>query len=560
VNSHDNTPPIFVATPNTVRTLTALRERDVAALTAPPTAPLAPPTLADFPPGATTFTPADDPPPDDATLYGPPGSEIPWRDLVKMKIADANAHIRGATYVADVPGLSDIFRLGPFTEPTREEKAENIAQMLTRAKDTPAILQRIPELITHIDNTQDMIALAGMVGSLIPAVRGARVGQRAIAATRKASKSLNACTTVLSTSLGGGLSKHAAARTLRKLGVMRSAKLRRQPRPNHWGTFAIIGILGAQVSEQYTGIGLRLGPIMGLITDSNFAWQAALRGEQTYIRLPNNHALDLRAIARACQDTPVLRWTMPGLATRFAGPISHALAGVYRVADDKFNRATAFLHSLLGPIDLPGYHHTADPVSNAIATSLSATVLQSADVQGQVEHWLPKLLDTPYPRPIVTNPITLDALSAHGIPTIGSHAYASPDPAREPTVRELINYQVRSDPQLDTQMLDTITDPERHDLTASYLYDAIDQLLGFAAGPDDNVAYYGDPIAEACLRAIELGFIPHHTENPEHVADFLELAGELATLEHRNAPTADMLTAAARATLHNPTTRPAGHV
>jgi hypothetical protein len=176
----------------------------------------------------------------------------------------------GPAFRVTIPQLADVFHPVPETllDPAdrarrRRDRADQLA-----ASPTPEIVQGIQDILTRIDDVQDgLVTLSLATRFLAPVVPQLAPIAKAIATGADV---LNIAAVLRTAGLLGGSGKGTLYRQLSNIPNTYSARLRRTLRTGTVNpTFGeLLQVL--QTTDELLGIGLQLGPLMGLRTDAFF--------------------------------------------------------------------------------------------------------------------------------------------------------------------------------------------------------------------------------------------------------------------------------------------------
>jgi len=192
------------------------------------------------------------------------------------------------TYYIDLPGATDLFSWIIPALNDKELKKQRIERMRTKKSPVPEPLQWVPDVITEIDDAQDLLTTAlWLAKPLIRKLPSRFVPYVGWALT--ASDIANLSTFLLSQSMTPGLTKpdiHKKYKNLRYRKKDMAARVADFLKPGGWRRKFGDIIQAAQASDTVTGVGLTLGSIMGCLSDSMWATYALAKGERVEVRLP----------------------------------------------------------------------------------------------------------------------------------------------------------------------------------------------------------------------------------------------------------------------------------
>lgn len=235
------------------------------------------------------------------------------------KFTDDEFEVQKAKYVAEhgytitVPGLSDIIKLDfekPMTEEEeywykkklwhlfdpkrlahlREVKAkrkERYQNML--ASPAPEIVRHAGSILTAADDAQDAIstlAVAGKIGMKIaPKVLG-KVLSGPVGLLTAASDALNAVQAIGTFCLAPMMGKRQHESLSKASPKHRKAKIKRAARIKNWKPNVGDALQALQTTEQIWGVGISLGPLMGLAQDIVAGAVRMATGQKVKLKAP----------------------------------------------------------------------------------------------------------------------------------------------------------------------------------------------------------------------------------------------------------------------------------
>ncbi len=236
----------------------------------------------------------------------------------------------GDTITLDFPGISDVLKIP--TLDNKRARYERYLRWKTHVGAIPAGLQRAQQLLTTIDNWEDLLITLLTTGKLI----APRVLSRflpGVGAIMLADQGLNLVNAILGTTLTGRTPKLRAAKECLSLLGGRAAEVKSASRLNLTAAPAqqtvsqslaagarqyldtpvawLPYILQAgQVSADWTGYGLQLGSIMACVSDAFWIPYQLWKGERVIIRAPPKDSF-----ATQCAAVAVTFPTLALLAT-----------------------------------------------------------------------------------------------------------------------------------------------------------------------------------------------------------------------------------------------------
>lgn len=189
-------------------------------------------------------------------------------------------------YTVDIPGLQDIVILTPPSLDDFELRRQRIQRMKTKTSPIPSFLQWIPPMINAFDDVEDMLS----VGLTLAKPLLKRVGTRFIPYVGWAlllTDVLDLVNFLLGIGLGGTFAKGDVADAIKAMVVRKDQVITKAAdwfarRTNLFG----FALEAGQVLDNLVGVGLRLGPLMGLISDARWGAVRALGGQKVVVRGP----------------------------------------------------------------------------------------------------------------------------------------------------------------------------------------------------------------------------------------------------------------------------------
>ncbi len=226
--------------------------------------------------------------------------------------------LRKDQYTIDIPGASDIFALPIPALANKELKRQRYLRMKTSQTAMPEFLQWMPQVINKLDDAQDLLwtglVLAKPLLRRLPSRFIPYLGWALLA-----NDLLNLGTFLLGTMSGGVIPKRSFREAVTSLPFKRNGRLTRGVRflgKTRWLPFAL---QAGQALHSVTGYGLRLGAVMGCVTDSFWALLRPTTNDQIVVRAPPE-ADPLSKAARYLSQ-PIIQY-LPG---RFISNEDHEL-------------------------------------------------------------------------------------------------------------------------------------------------------------------------------------------------------------------------------------------
>jgi len=188
-------------------------------------------------------------------------------------------------YTIDIPGAADIFILPLDSLENETLRKQQIARMKSAVSPRPDILDWIPNVITKLDDAQDLLWTALVLAKPLLV----RLPERFIPYVGwvlLANDLLNLSTTLLGMVASGRPSKRKVRSAFTSLPFSRTARIGRVAKfleVTRWIPFAL---QAGQALESVTGYGLRLGAIMSASNDLMWAGIRKLQGKKVIFRGP----------------------------------------------------------------------------------------------------------------------------------------------------------------------------------------------------------------------------------------------------------------------------------
>lgn len=189
---------------------------------------------------------------------------------------------RDKVYRIKIPGMSGFVSWPAEKKLSPEVKDIIIKRYMAKYSPVPQKIQWIPGIINQIDDAQDILTVAlTLAKPLLRRLPGRFIPY--LGWILLVNDLLNLSTAVLSIALNGRPGKNIGRNVLRYLGGNRMQKLgivSAWLKTTNWLGFAL---QAGQVSSTLTGYGLKLGPVMGMITDFTWGSVRKLQGKQVRI-------------------------------------------------------------------------------------------------------------------------------------------------------------------------------------------------------------------------------------------------------------------------------------
>ena len=186
-------------------------------------------------------------------------------------------------FTVTAPGLYEVIKVPPLQD--KQYRREQAIRMAQANSALPERLQWVPKVINKLDDTQDILYTALVLGKYILPKLGLRLIP-GLGWALLANDVLNLATAVLATSIAGRGPKKTGYQLLQawmgRSGRKLAATQQFMARTNWWA----FGIQAAQASETITGYGLSLGGLMGMVTDTTWAVIRAPQNPNVVFRGP----------------------------------------------------------------------------------------------------------------------------------------------------------------------------------------------------------------------------------------------------------------------------------
>ena len=192
---------------------------------------------------------------------------------------------RDKVYRIQIPGMKGFVSVPAEKKLTPEVKDIIIKRYMAKYSPVPRKLQWIPGVINQIDDAQDLLSVALTLGKpLLRKLPGRFIP--GLGWILLANDILNLGTAILSIPLQGRPGKNIGRNVLR---YMAGNKFKRAKVVQKWlSTTNWLGfsLQAGQVSTTLTGYGLKLGPLMGMVSDITWGAVRKLQGAQVEIKGP----------------------------------------------------------------------------------------------------------------------------------------------------------------------------------------------------------------------------------------------------------------------------------
>jgi hypothetical protein len=197
-------------------------------------------------------------------------------------------------FTIDIPGALDIFRIKPGKLEDKERRKQRIIRMATANSPMPEAIRWIPSVINMLDDIEDLastlLTLARPLLRKLPTRFVPILGWVLLA-----TDVVNLTTATLGVAAGGRGGKRVIANASKFFGKNRVRPTARVAQ--FLGKFPILSfaLQSPQALENITGFGLRLGGIMGMLSDTFWGFLRSLGGGKVVFRGPPGSTLGEKA-------------------------------------------------------------------------------------------------------------------------------------------------------------------------------------------------------------------------------------------------------------------------
>ena len=192
---------------------------------------------------------------------------------------------RDKVYRIQIPGMKGFVSVPAEKKLSPEVKDIIIKRYMAKYSPVPKKIQWIPGVINQIDDAQDLLSVALTLGKpLLRKLPGRFIP--GLGWVLLANDILNLGTAILSIPLQGRPGKNIGRNILRYLGgnkFKKAAIVKKWLSTTNWLGFSL---QAGQASSNLTGYGLKLGPVMGMISDSTWGAVRKLQGAKVEIKGP----------------------------------------------------------------------------------------------------------------------------------------------------------------------------------------------------------------------------------------------------------------------------------
>jgi len=472
---------------------------------------------------------------DEVLLPATPDARYSWRELVSQELAKQAEVLKKGAYTVDIPGISDIIILHRDGIHDRRRKAAKLARYLTRKSPLPVYGQEIVPIMTMIDDTQDCLALLTLTASLTPLGRIGWVA-KILRATSWTSYAMNVVNDLLRTAIGGGMSKHLTAQELKRLGAVRKYRYVGKPNMSKTKLAVTLGLLAGQVSESLFGVGLRLGPLFGALTDANWGLARAIEGQPVVIRTPSNRIIDLTAIVQDTIHHPIFRYSYAGRLLQFSYASRKYLAKLYRAGRRLWQRWNTLLMRGVTPEYTLPYMDPEDQLMTAVGLNAAVATLARSDLDTIATVGIDGLAQQPLPRYVPGNPATKAALDEHQARIRPGFA---PDlcPGRtSPTFQDVATPPSDTSEPLLVRLYTHMHEDDTSYAAWLHLVEFNSRVIDMITGQEDSLQPEFDDYQQAALQAIDKNAMPPPDAKHDEITRYINTALYLARRDGKKYP------------------------
>ena len=253
----------------------------------------------------------------------------------------------------NMPGWNDTIHIIPT--PLRDPELEGLrkrAQYLAMLNSTsPEIVQRANQWITMLDDAEDLLSTALVLGR--PLIR--RLPSRLVPGfgwILLGGDVIDLATWALSLTSTGLLQKRNVGEQVRNLSFRRGNRIRRVEQFNRMTPGFGALVEGLQVTDNFVGVGLSLGPMMSLASDFIWGIMRSLAGERVRLRIPRRLTLEQQAALVTWQTPPMLArsYFLPIDLTHVLHTAAQMAMDITRATSDILREAGRFSTILNEPI------------------------------------------------------------------------------------------------------------------------------------------------------------------------------------------------------------------
>jgi len=399
-----------------------------------------------------------------------------------------------------IPGFDDVIIL-PGTEEIRKQMARERAQWYqTHRPASPETLEPVIKLLTKIDDAQDIAYTAMMLMRPI-LKRIPKEWNNPLSWVLSAIDVAGVLVTIMGSAAQLNLKKLKFHNLLKAAGLSKKQRFKRVSEYKTKINYASTIIQGAQAAETLTGYGLRLGPIMGMISDTVWSGVRALgTGQLPELLIQRGQQIDQR----------IRKVPLPDI-----GEQMHHV--------DEFEDAIKYLTQ---PIITQVAARQIRPQDHALIMLANMLAIQTVTEYYPlewVEHRINQIEHKPVPARMHTAQLVKPGTTYADLPGIIGRL--------EPPYK----YYVAKEAGLAPETQQTLRFVER---------DGANAMFDWWGGPE-AIEDVPDQLYHSAGWAVEYGIYPPEGVKPEQVLAWLQRSDELATNTHRRIPERWMIEQAA---------------
>jgi len=187
-------------------------------------------------------------------------------------------------FTITIPGWDDVIKIKPMHTLSKEKQRELTVRRIISMKEspTPEIVRSISSLAVYLDDAEDILSTAMILGR--PLLR--RLPSRMIPGlgwVLLVTDILDFGTWIISSATGGPTGKRKAIDQIRNVSLSRGNRMRKIDKFHRLKPGLPQLIEGLQATETIFGVGLSIGPLMGLFQDT--VWSLMRLGEGARIKI-----------------------------------------------------------------------------------------------------------------------------------------------------------------------------------------------------------------------------------------------------------------------------------
>ncbi|MBW8042586.1 MAG: hypothetical protein FVQ85_21685 [Planctomycetes bacterium] len=262
-------------------------------------------------------------------------------------LLEKQKHVAKYGYTVNVPGFRDIFTWDVTPEPSPaelqlyrqkrvselgEKRFEDIRVLMGKKRDnylrmlsapTPQAVQNIASVMTALDDVNDVLGTIAVVARIVARRLPAAVAKMFLGPAGWAlvgADIANLGIQLMNLPFKARRLQHALNDGVKGNPLSKRAKLRRMKKLRRLGISKGELIEAAQTTDNMFGVGLSLGPIVGLLTDIPSGIYRSIRGQKVSVKgLPEPSTWFDRSWGRLMKSAPVLFYNQFGITDREMG-------------------------------------------------------------------------------------------------------------------------------------------------------------------------------------------------------------------------------------------------